>query len=138
MQQIDYAGLEELRLGQGRSNAQNRFVREEHGAFRHGVDITAETEFGEVLEHLTSKAPAPFQPIEILGGEAQILQEVEYPLQACRNEKPALSRQLANEEFENRDLRLSMVQIRLDPVQLVEVGEQCAGCGIHRGVRPGS
>ncbi len=40
MQEIDDVGFDKLRLGQRRSNAQNRLVREEHGAFRHGVDVS--------------------------------------------------------------------------------------------------
>jgi hypothetical protein len=56
MQEIDDVGFDKLRLGQRRSNAQNRLVREEHGAFRHGVDVSRCTgaELGSLLRQKLS------------------------------------------------------------------------------------
>ena len=75
--------------------------------------------------------PLLLEPVELLRREAQALEEVERLLEPGRNEKPTPGRQLAHEEFEDRRLGFPMLQVGLDHVELVEVGEQWACGKIH-------
>jgi hypothetical protein len=123
MQNIYETSFDHLRLRQRRGHSQNRLIGEKHRALGHGVDVTAEPEFRKVVEECHPKAPTSRQPLDLLCREVEVFEEVERRLQPGRHQKSALSRQLAHEEFEHRGLGLAMIQIGLNHVQLVKIGE---------------
>jgi len=61
-----------------------------------------------------------------------VLQIVERLVKPRRHQETAPRRQLAGKELEHRRLRLAAIQISLDHVHLVEIGEQRTGQWIHR------
>jgi hypothetical protein len=56
MQQVEQSRLNELRLRQWSRHPQHRFVGEEHGALRHRVHVTGETQHGEAVDELRGEA----------------------------------------------------------------------------------
>ena len=56
-------------------------------------------------------------------GETQSFEEIERLFQSGGNEETAARRQVTEEKLENGGGRLAMVQIRLDHVDLVQVGQ---------------
>ena len=131
MQQVDEAGLDELGLRQRRGHAQDRLVGEECRALRHGVDVAPEPERCEIIEKRRAESPGARKPGHVVRREAQALDEPESVLEACGQEKSAPRRQLAEEKLENGGARHPMIEIRLQHVQLVEVGEKGAGGLFH-------
>ena len=94
-------------------------------AFRHGMDVAGEAKVGEVRSSNPSpNRPRAREPVDLVGGEAQVLEEVERLFEAGGHQEAAPRRQPADEEFEHRRLGLAMVQVGLDHVELVEVGQQ--------------
>ncbi len=124
MQDVDEARLDQLGLGQRRRHAQDRLAREEHGAFRHGVDIAGEPKGRKMIEQARSEASALRQPLDVRGRKAQVLEKVERLLQPGGDQKAPPSRQIAHEELEYRGPGLAVIQIGLDHVELVKVGQQ--------------
>ena len=123
MQNVDEPGLDELRLRQRRGDAQDRFAGEKRRAFRHGVHIAGKAKRREIIEHVLSEAAGALEPCDVGRGEAQIFQIVERLLEAGGEQKSAPPRQRAHEKLEHRGLREASIQIGLDHVELVEVGE---------------
>jgi hypothetical protein len=76
------------------------------------------------------------QPRDIVGGETQVFQVIQGLLQSRRDQKSAARRQGAAEQFEHGRAGIAMIQIGLDHIELVEVGEQCACFGRHYVVMP--
>ena len=62
---------------QRRSHAQDRLVGEEHGPFRHRVDVAGEAQVREIVEQPLAESPAPRQPFELLRREMQALREIQ-------------------------------------------------------------
>jgi hypothetical protein len=84
-----------------------------------------------MIEEALSEPSALLEPVELLGREAQAFEEVERLLEPGGDEEPALGRELAHEELEHRGSRLPVIQVGLDHVELVEVGEERALSRVH-------
>ena len=132
MQDIDQPRLDQLRLGQRRGHAQDRLVGKEHRAFRHGMHVAGEAK---------SAQDARASPCQI--GRCAPSQSIS-SAEKCRpsrkssacsspaaTKKAAPGGKLANEELENRGLGLAVIQVRLDHVELVEIGQQRTRGVIH-------
>ena len=132
MKDVDEAGLDQLRLRQRRRHPKNRLIGKENGAFGHCVDIAAEPQSGEVIEKLLAKTRAACQLLDLLRREPQVLQEFESRLEPGRHQESAPRWQLADEELEHGGFRVAMLKVGLEHVERIEIGEQRAGCGIHR------
>src|SRR3546814_14284115 len=52
MEVADHQGLDQLRLGDRRLDADDRLVGEDRGSLRHGVDVAGEPPGGEALDGL--------------------------------------------------------------------------------------
>ncbi len=131
LQEIDHARLDELSLRQRSRDAQNRLLGKEHGSFRHRVNVTGEAHRGEIIEEVLAEPAGVLEPIELLGGKAQLLEEREHLLEAGRNQEAPIARKLAHEELENRGFGLATIQVCLHHVELVEIGQQRACRRIH-------
>ena len=123
MQDIDQPRLDELRLRQRRGHAQDRLVGEEHAALGDGVHVAGETQRGEIIDEVFAESAGAFQPGDFTVGETQGLKVIKRLLQPGGDEEAAPGRQVADEKFEYGGFRLAMVQIGLDHVDLVEVGQ---------------
>ena len=128
---VDEAGLDELRLRQRRRHAHDRLVGEEHGALGQGLHVAGEAQLRQMIEEAVSEASALPEPVELLGREAQAFEKIERLLEPDSDEEPALGRKLAHEELEHRGPPLPMIQVSLDHVELVEVGEERARSRVH-------
>ena len=124
VQDIDETRLGQLRLRQRCGDAQDRLVAEEHRSFRHRMDVAGEMKIGELSEQFLSEAAGSPEPADVLGREAQIFEKIERLFEASRNQKAASGWKLADEEFENRRLGLAVIQVGLEHVELIEVGQQ--------------
>src|SRR5262245_57818479 len=124
MQNVDQAGLDQLCYRQGRGDPDERFVRKAYCAFRNSVDVTGETESGEVVEEITSKATGAFEPVNVVRRKAQRLEIGEGVLEAGCDQKIASRRQPPHEEFEHGLIVLAAIQICLDHVEFVKVGRE--------------
>jgi len=131
MQDIDQARFGELRLRQRRGDAQDRLVGKEHRAFRHGVDVAAEAEVGEIIEQVVAEPAGAPEPGDLRGREARVFKKIERLLQPGGEEKAAAGRQRADEELEYRGFRLAMIQVGLHHVELVKVRQQRVWGGSH-------
>ena len=131
MHDIDQPGLDQLRLRHRRSDAHDRLIGEEHAAFRHGVDIAGEAKTGKAVEQSFVEPVRASQPVDLFGREAKIFEKIQHLLEAGGDQKSPARREFADEKFEDRRLGLAMVQIGLDHVELIEVGEQGARQWIH-------
>ncbi len=129
VQNVDEARFHQLRLRQRRGDADQRLVGKAHGAFRDRVHVAGETEGGKIVEQIVAKAPGAFEPIDLGGGEPQRFEIVERVVEAGGEQKAAPRRQPPHEKLEYRLLVLATIQIGLDHVEFVEIGEQGAGRG---------
>ena len=124
--------FDELRLRQRGGDAQNRFVGKQHRAFGHRVDVAGEAKLGEIIEQVLTEPAGALEPVDLGCREAQAFEIIERLLQAGRDEKAAAPRQIADEKLEDSGLGLTMVQVGLDHVDLVEVRQQRARPLGHR------
>ena len=131
MQDVDQSRFDKLRLRQRRGDAQDRLVGEERGAFGDGVDVAAEAEVAEIVEKVFVESAGALEPIDVGGGEAKIFEKIQRLLEPGGEQKPAPRRQAAHEQLEHRRLGVAMIQIGLDHVDLIKVGQQRAGCGFQ-------
>src|SRR5690242_20341465 len=95
------------------------------------MDLAAEAEIAQIIEQVVVESPGAREPIDVGGREAQLLHKIERLLQPSGDQKTAPRRQTAHEQFEYRGFGVAMIQIGLDHVDLIEVGQQWAGCGVH-------
>lgn len=54
----------------------------------------------------------------------KVLEKVQRLVETGGQQKSAPGRKFAHEKLENRGLRLAMIQIRLDHVELIQIGQQ--------------
>src|SRR5262245_3539588 len=125
MQNVDQSGLDQLCYRQRRGDQDERLVGKAYCAFRDGVDVTGETQPGEIVEEIASKATGAFETVNLVGRKAQCLEIDEGILETGCNQKIASLRQPPYEEFKHGLLVLAAIQIGLDHVELVKVG--CEG-----------
>ena len=97
-----------------------------------GQRVAREAEAGEIVEQIRTEAPGRLEPGELLVGEAQPRQELEHGIEPRGHQELAPGWQGADEELEHRGLGLAMVQVSLDHVELIEIGQQRRDCVIHR------
>src|ERR1700738_2484977 len=75
--------------------------------------------------------PPAADPFQVIARETQLLEEIERLFKPGVEQETAPRRQFAHEKLEYRGLRVSMIQVGLHHVELVEVGEQRGFAGIH-------
>lgn len=63
----------------------------------------------------------------------KILKEIERLMQPGGEQEAAPRRQAADKEFKYRRVGVAMIQISLDHVDLIKIGQQRTGCGFHDG-----
>src|SRR5450759_2103566 len=96
---IDQPGLDQLRLRHRRGDAQDRFIAEEHTAFRHGVDVAGEAKCRKLVEQCFVKPARAGEPVNFFGGEAKFLEKVEGLFEAGGDQEAAARRQFADKKF---------------------------------------
>ncbi len=99
------------------------------------MDVAVETEAGELIEQVPLESVGAGKPVDLFGAEAEGFQEIERLFEAGGHQEAAARRQFADEELEHRGFGVAMIQIGLDHVEMIEVGEQRAGRRIHRVAR---
>src|SRR5579864_3381084 len=107
MQDIDEAGLDQLRLGQVRRDPQDGFVLEKQRPLRHRVNVAAEAQDGEIVDQTRVEAARLLKPIKLVMRETQRFQKIKRLFEPCGHEELALRRQLANKELKNRSIGLT-------------------------------
>src|SRR6185369_10851367 len=108
-----------------------RLIGEAHRAFRNGVHVAGEAEGGEIIEEVLPEAPGLLQPGDLCVRKAQRLEIIERIGEPRRQQKTAPGRQAPHEEFEYGLLILAAVQVGLDHVEFIEVGNEGTGGGRH-------
>ena len=131
MQNVDEARFDQLRLRQRRGDADQRLVGKADAAFGDRVHVAGEAERGKIIEQVVAETAGAFEPIDLGGGKPQRLQIIERIVEPGGEQKSAPRRQPAHEKLEYRLLVLSPIQIGLDHVEFVEIGEQRTGRGHH-------
>ena len=111
-------------------HAQDWLVGENQRPFRHRVHVAGEAKRGKIVEQPHPEPAAARQPLDLLRREAQLF-EVERLLEPGRHHEAASGREVAEEELEYRGLRLAMIQVGLNHVELVEIGQQRRRDVIH-------
>ena len=119
------------RLRQRSSDAQERLVGKAHAAFGNCMDVAGETEVFEVIKQVVAKAPGAPEPVDLLRRVTHGLEKFERVLQSRGKQKAAPRRQPPDEEFKHGLTVFALVQVGLDHVQFVEVGEEGAGFRHH-------
>jgi len=132
------AGLDQLRLRHRRGDADQRFVGKADAAFRDRVHIAGEAKTSEVIEQVLAETAGAFEPVDLGGGESQRLEIIERVIEAGGEQEGAPRRQPPHEKLEHRLAVLATIQIGLDHVELVEIGEQRTGRGHHGASRRAS
>jgi len=120
-----------LSLRQRCGHAQDGLVDKERGAFGDGMDVTAETEVGEIVEEVVFEPAGAFKPIDFGRGEAKILKKIKRLMQPGGEQKSAPRRQRTDKQFEHCRVSIAMIQIGLDHVDLIKVGQERTGCGVQ-------
>ena len=99
----------------------DRFVREDRGAFGNGPHIAGEFEVPEIVEEVIRET-AGLEVVEVLLGEVQAVQIVHHLLEAGRDDVAAVVRHMAVEQVEVTDRILQPVmEIATTHGQLIEV-----------------
>jgi hypothetical protein len=97
------------------------------------VDFAGEAEIAEVFEKVVVKSPGALEPIDVGGREAKILKKIERLMQSGGEQEAAPRRQAADEEFEHCRIGVAMIQISLDHVDLIKIGQQRTDGGFQCG-----
>src|SRR5262245_24019427 len=95
------------------------------------MDVAGKAQIGEIIDEVFAEPPGARQPNKLFGSKAQMAKKLEHLFEPGRNQKAALARKLAHEEFEARGLGLTAIEIGLHHVELVEIGQQCACRRVH-------
>jgi len=69
------------------------------------------------------KASCAGEPIDLFRAETEIFEEIEHLFEAGCYQEAALRRQFAHKEFEDSSLRVAMIQVRLDHIELIKIRE---------------
>ena len=131
VEDVDKAGFDQLRFRKRRGHPDDRFVSEENATFRHGIDIASKAQAREVIEKPIRKPIVLPEPIDVFVRELQVLKKVEGLLQSSRHEEASASWKPTHEELEYSRIHLTMVQVRLKHVQLIQISQQRACRRIH-------
>ena len=87
------------------------------------MHVAGEAEGGKIIEQVVAEASGAFEPVDVGGGELQRLEIIERVVEPGGEQEAAPRRQPPHEEFEHRLLVLAAIQIGLDHVEFVEIGE---------------
>ncbi len=97
------------------------------------MDVAGESEAGKIIDQPLPEPAGAGKPVDFLGREAQVLEKIERLLEPGRDQETASRRQPADEELEHRRSGLAMIQVGLNHVELIEIGEQRVRRPIHVG-----
>ena len=95
------------------------------------MHVAFEAKSGKMIQQARSKSATARQPIDLLGREMQVFEKGESLFKSGRYQEAAPGRKIADEELENRSLCLSMIQVCLDHIELVKVGQQRTRSVVH-------
>ena len=123
VKQIDQAALDQLRLGQGRRDPQDRLIGEEDRALGNRIDVAGEAECRQRLQGLI-REPGLTEPVETFLFEAGAFQELDRLFKTSGNQEVPARRKLAHEQLEASRVRQAPLDIGLEHRQLVVVGQQ--------------
>ena len=134
MQQVDDAAFDQLRFWQWRGHTQDGLIRKEGSALLHGVHVTGEPQFRQSVNEIVGKESAVLYPCQFTGREAQILQVLQYLLQAdrLRTEAPHLRFRLLPVIGLHIDRANSIAQNADDKIQPERVPERVQHTVIRR------
>src|SRR5262245_40339200 len=90
------------------------------------MHVAGEAQTGKVIDQRLSKTAALPEPGNVVVGEVQTFEEIERLLKPRRKQEAAAGGQPAHEELEHRGPGIVMIQISLQHVELVKVGQQRA------------
>src|SRR5690242_1001688 len=124
MQDVDQPRFNQLRLRLRRDDAENRFAWEKRGALGDGMNLAAEAESAKIIEEVFVESPGALEPIDVGGREAKLFQEIQRLRQPGGEQKSASRRQATHEEFEHRRVGVAMIQVGLNHVDLIKIGQQ--------------
>src|SRR3989441_7117693 len=113
MEEIDQAGLHQLRLRERSRHAQDRLVWKEDGPFWHGVHVAREAELCQGFHQRRAEATPLGDPVQLPRRKAQGFPIAQGLVEAGRNQKPTTRRQLAHEELEDRRVLHALLEIPL-------------------------
>ena len=91
------------------------------------MHVAGEAKVAQIVEQVFAEPPGAGQPVNVGFGKLQGFEIIERVGEAGGQQKAAPWRQTPHEKLEHRLFILALVQIGLDHVELVEVGEQWAG-----------
>jgi len=138
MQNVDQPRFDQLRLRQRRGDADQRLVGKTDSALGDRMHVAGEAEAAQIIEQIFPEAAGAFEPVDLGGGELQRLEIIERVIEAGGEQEGAPRRQPPHEKLEHRLAVLATIQIGLDHVELVEIGEQRTGRGHHGASRRAS
>ena len=127
MQQIDNAGFDKLRFRYRRADPQNRFIREEDGTLRHGINITGETERCQTIQQIRPKSGMLTQQIQVSVFEPGCPEKFDYLLKPRCDQKVPVRRKLPDEKLEYRSRRHRSLVIGFQHRELIEIRQKQIG-----------
>src|SRR6185369_8676504 len=116
----------ELGLGKGRHDLDQRFVRKDNRAFGHGIDITGETELPQTFKKGCGKSINGSQISDRLVREGEGFQIVKNVFQTAGDKIISRRWQPSNEQIKYGEAIHAFVEIRLQHGQFVEISKE--GC----------
>ena len=123
MHDVNKPRFRQLRFRQWSGDAKYWLVRKENSALGHCVNFAGKAKAREVVQEIPVKATCLLQPIDFLGRERQTFKKIQRLFETSCDEKSPPRWKLPHEKFEHRRLRLAMIQIGLDHVELIKVGQ---------------
>ena len=106
-------------------------LREEHGAFGHGINVPGETQILEPSQKIRLEALRLRQPLDVVRRECRLFKVGKGLIESRGDQKITLGGKSANEELENRCPVHSVLPVRLQHSELVPVGQQRAIIRVH-------
>lgn len=117
------SGFDQLGFHDGGDYLDQRFLREDDGAFRNGIDIAAEAEAGQILEKFLSKQTGTAQIVDFVRPKMQISDVFNHLFQTAGNRIAAAAGIFAVESVEDNDLVGALQKIALHHSQLIQVSQ---------------
>src|SRR5262249_14722282 len=92
-----------------------------------------ESESAEIIEKIVVKSARALEPTDVGRREVKIFEKIQRLLQSGGEQESAPRRQSAHEQLEYRGAGVAMIQIGLNHVDLIKIGQQWTGCGFQCG-----
>jgi len=92
-----------------------------NGSLRHRVHVPGKPEFFQGIHKIFSEKSAVPHPLQILGGDLQILQVVQNLLKTRGQQEPAFDRKLADIKFKHGGVVHVLIEIALHHGELIKV-----------------